>query len=157
MDIEARRRRQREYYARRKAADPEGLRAALRKSSKKYRAKNPERAKAWQRKWRKANPGYGAMWRKGNEKYQQQCRENKHGCAQRYPAPEYCECCGIRMADTPRGPQFDHDHARSFHRGWLCNACNNGLARLGDCITGLRHALAYLEKAEAAWQMSRRK
>jgi Recombination endonuclease VII len=152
VDIEARRRRQKEYYERRKARDPEGLRKATTAASMRWRAKNQERQRASVRKWREANPDYQAVWREKNRtRYSQKTRERRHKCKQRYPAPECCECCNIILAETTKGPQFDHCHAQLFHRGWLCNSCNNAIARLGDSIEGVMRAIIYLKKAEAAF------
>jgi len=134
---------------------PEEQRAARNAATARYRAKNPEKAAAMQLSWRKRNPTYHKQWAaKHFTKRARRARETKYNSVQRYPAPEHCEKCENRMADTPLGAQFDHDHATGFHRGWLCNGCNNGIARLGDTIAGLRQAIAYLERAEAAWQKS---
>lgn len=147
-------RRQTKYEARKRVEDPEGFRAMQTAKTTRWRVKNPERQASAQRSWRERNPGYGAQWRKDNaEQHRRSQRESRHGCKQRYEAPTNCECCNIIMAKTPKGPTFDHCHETSFHRGWLCNSCNNGIARLGDSRDGLLKALAYLDKAEAAWIM----
>ena len=51
-----------------------------------------------------------------------------------------CECCGR----TDEKLQWDHCHETLDHRGWLCNNCNTGIGKLGDNITGVMQALAYL-------------
>jgi len=154
-DPEKYRARQRASTQRWKAKDPERWKARTAAATLRWRTKYPERQKEIARAWRERNPGYCAQYRaKNRERHCRKARENKHGSIQRYPAPEKCERCAVVMADTPKGPQFDHDHETGFHRGWLCNACNNGIARLDDTIYGLRQALAYLEKAEAAWRAS---
>ena len=56
---------------------------------------------------------------------------------------ETCHCCG-------KGGRLvcDHDHITNEYRGWLCEACNTGIGKLGDDIEGLKRALAYLERVE---------
>lgn len=62
------------------------------------------------------------------------------------PKPENCELCGKHV--IARGKMhLDHSHKTGLFRGWLCNTCNLALGHLGDCITGLRKAIAYLERA----------
>lgn len=48
---ESRLKRQRDYEARRKAADPEGWAKAQREAAKRYRERNPEKAREATRKW----------------------------------------------------------------------------------------------------------
>lgn len=149
VDIDARRQRQKEYYLRRKARDPEGLKRSTNAATMRWRTKNPERQAEAQKNWRKNNSNYQAQWRTRNkDRRSRLMREAKHKCKQRYPAPDNCECCGVVMAETIKGPQFDHDHTHLVHRGWLCNSCNNGIARLGDSLEGVRRAVAYLERTE---------
>lgn len=62
------------------------------------------------------------------------------------PCPDSCECCGVPFAQsrTHHGACFDHDHKTGMFRGWLCNDCNVGLGRLGDCAAGVQRMLDYL-------------
>jgi hypothetical protein len=62
------------------------------------------------------------------------------------PRPTHCECCGKQPRRTL---DLDHDHKRSLFRGWLCNGCNTAIGKLGDNLTGVLRAVAYLEKAYA--------
>jgi hypothetical protein len=131
-----------------KTRTPEQI-ASRTAASRRWRAKNAEKFKAITAAWRAKNPGYQKQWREKNaEQHRRKLRETRHGCVQLTECPEHCEICGIVMAETTKGAQFDHDHARMFHRGWLCNSCNNGIARFGDTIDGVRKALAYMERAE---------
>ena len=57
------------------------------------------------------------------------------------PEPTICECCG-REGQM----RLDHDHITNTFRGWICDSCNVGIARLGDDIKGVENALAYLRK-----------
>ena len=50
------------------------------------------------------------------------------------------ECCG----KTDEILHWDHCHETLKHRGWLCANCNTGIGKLGDNITGVMQALAYL-------------
>ena len=56
------------------------------------------------------------------------------------PIPSACECCG-RAAKLA----LDHCHSTGKFRGWLCQACNTGIGKLGDTMDGLRTAMKYLE------------
>jgi hypothetical protein len=71
--------------------------------------------------------------------------------------PEACECCGKqepRISD--RGHRhflhLDHCPGSNKFRGWLCNACNLGIGKLGDTVESLERALAYLRRAECPQQ-----
>lgn len=58
------------------------------------------------------------------------------------PKTSGCECCGkLGVALV-----LDHDHTSGKIRGWLCQACNVGIGRLGDTTASVRNALLYLEK-----------
>ena len=57
--------------------------------------------------------------------------------------PTICECCGKEKQLC-----FDHDHQTEKHRGWICQQCNQGIALLGDNISGLKRALEYLHKSK---------
>jgi len=52
-----------------------------------------------------------------------------------------CECCGgdSRLA-------VDHCHTTGALRGVLCQPCNLGIGQLGDDLTGVLRAVAYLTK-----------
>jgi hypothetical protein len=56
------------------------------------------------------------------------------------PAPSCAICC--REGTT----SLDHCHVTGRFRGWLCQTCNTGLGKLGDDISGVRRAIAYLER-----------
>jgi hypothetical protein len=51
-----------------------------------------------------------------------------------------CDCCGR----TDKELLMDHCHKTEEHRGWLCQSCNIGIGRLGDCIEGVKKAVEYL-------------
>lgn len=52
-----------------------------------------------------------------------------------------CEVCGVKPGDV-----VDHCHSTGAVRGLVCRECNVGLARLGDCVDGVRNALRYLQR-----------
>tara|TARA_B100001250_G_scaffold64349_1_gene50760 strand:+ start:2548 stop:2859 length:312 start_codon:yes stop_codon:yes gene_type:complete len=56
------------------------------------------------------------------------------------PKPSHCECCGLKTTLS-----LDHDHDTGKFRGWLCEACNIGIGKLGDNLFGLKKAMRYLE------------
>jgi hypothetical protein len=102
---------------------------------------NRARGRESMRKLRAADPDYA--WRRHlmclygitPEDY---CRllEAQGGC---------CAVCGSQEAGG-RGKRFhvDHDHETGQVRGLLCHACNTGLGALGEDVTRLMAAAAYL-------------
>lgn len=69
--------------------------------------------------------------------------DRQHEIAAMYTLETKCEICG----KTPKGRlHIDHCHKTGAYRGFLCDACNNGLGRFRDSVTRLRNAIAYLEK-----------
>ena len=81
--------------------------------------------------------GSGSAW---NE-YRKTLRLRKQDAAATHPRPTACECC-----HRPAEVRFDHDHRTGKFRGWLCDGCNLGIGKLGDNLSGVRDALAYLER-----------
>lgn len=59
------------------------------------------------------------------------------------PIDSRCACCGKKTQLV-----CDHDHNTDEFRGWLCEACNTGIGKLGDDLNGVRMALAYLKRVE---------
>lgn len=59
-----------------------------------------------------------------------------------------CACC----QNTDPGEaawHIDHDHQTNQIRGILCAKCNTGIGQLGDSLSGLQQAVAYLQAHEA--------
>jgi hypothetical protein len=117
-----------------------------------YRAKDPEKHKAYLRQYRKDNPEKYRLWdsnkalkrRYGISLVQlNQLWENQKG---------YCACCGQKMK---RGGQeslsgcVDHDHTTGKVREILCTGCNIALAHLGENPARCELAAAYLRKHKA--------
>ena len=59
------------------------------------------------------------------------------------PLDSKCNCCGRKTKLV-----CDHNHKTDEFRGWLCEACNTGMGKLGDDLNGLRMAMAYLKRVE---------
>lgn len=63
-----------------------------------------------------------------------------------------CEICGATLsrdgANGTRRMAIDHDHNTGQVRGILCRACNTSVGVLGDDISGLKRALAYLTRSK---------
>ena len=57
--------------------------------------------------------------------------------------PERCECCGNKSHKTL---VLDHCHETNQFRGWICEACNTGIGKLGDDFTGVWLAAMYLSR-----------
>jgi hypothetical protein len=53
-----------------------------------------------------------------------------------------CECCKKQTDNLV----LDHDHSTNEFRGWICDACNIGIGKLGDNIEGVQNAIIYLQK-----------
>lgn len=60
------------------------------------------------------------------------------------PMTNACELCLREM--PPERMHLDHDHVTGKFRGWLCRRCNMALGGLGDTVTGVERALAYLRR-----------
>lgn len=97
------------------------------------KAKNPNRASEYNRKYRKS----ATFKIRDYLGYPTPTRERT----------EHCEMCGGQT--TPgRHMALDHCHATNTFRGWLCNRCNLGLGYLGDSKVGLERAWEYLDNCE---------
>ena len=57
--------------------------------------------------------------------------------------PMKCECCGKKSHKTR---VLDHCHETNQFRGWICEACNTGIGKLGDDFTGVWLAAMYLSR-----------
>ena len=57
--------------------------------------------------------------------------------------PEKYECCGKKSHKTL---VLDHCHETNQFRGWICEACNTGIGKLGDDFMGVWLAAMYLSR-----------
>jgi hypothetical protein len=119
----------------------------VRQRRKDWLKRNPEKARQYERNKRLKNPeGLIARTRRAGWKFRNMPTPTR-------PEPTTCECCGNAQNriqnGRPHGLHLDHDHATGVFRGWLCNACNLGIGKLGDTIESLEHALTYLRRAAA--------
>ena len=112
---------------------------------RRWRQKDPKRARAAEARKKAKNPtAYRARMCRAQWKFRGTPSPTR-------PEPAQCELCG-KPEITVRGGtvchlMLDHDHATGLFRGWLCNACNLGLGKLGDTIEALERAIAYLKRA----------
>lgn len=60
------------------------------------------------------------------------------------PEPPLCEACG--NPPSKKGMHLDHCHNSHVFRGWLCSRCNLGIGLLGDTLSGVIKAAAYLNR-----------
>lgn len=125
--------------------------------SKRYRLRHPERVKARrkkylalpetkekQRQWQRTADAKREPQRRA-EQIRRAMRKHRKAPSPTRPALVRCECCG----GPPNGKgvlHSDHDHAAHKFRGWLCASCNLGIGLLQDTLTGVKNAVAYLEK-----------
>ncbi len=104
-----------------------------------WRRKNPEKARAAQRRYKKRNPDSGVnshLRRKygitlDEYKFMLEQQENK------------CSICK-RLPEDTRRLDVDHDHITGEIRGLLCLACNSSLGGFKDDINLLKAAIIYL-------------
>lgn len=114
--------------------------------------------KEWENKNKEKRREIKKRWRQNNRSLSKKIHRNsalkfKYGITQ----TEYeeilshqggvCACCS-RFPDNKRNLGVDHDHSSGEIRGLLCDHCNVGIGRLGDCEEGVFAALAYLKRAK---------
>ncbi len=144
----------------------------LREKSRKYRAANPERVRAIDKK-SKSTPEAKARRAEYQRTYQRvyahkvRARQikSKYGLTpeafDRLLASQFdtCAICAGPPHPVVRNvkrqgvsPQFvvDHDHSTGAIRGLLCHSCNSMLGMAKDSPANLRSAAHYLEKRRGA-------
>ncbi|GEC56773.1 hypothetical protein [Bradyrhizobium phage ppBeUSDA76-2] len=123
---EKRREWQREYFAKRRATDPD-FKSRQAASRKRYR----ERLKAsGEMKRRKAEEHIRYTYGLAKEEYEAMVKR-QNGC---------CAICG----DCPDKLVVDHNHGCGTVRGLLCSNCNTGIGMFRDSTSFLLSAIKYL-------------
>ena len=125
--IEAKRIRRRDSTRRWRARNPEQAKASVKKSAAKRYAKDPDvnRKAALKRR-------YGMTLDQWNDMFAEQ--EGR------------CAICGIHAKDEKKQFVVDHCHHTGKIRALLCDSCNLGIGHLDDDINKVALALSYLKK-----------
>lgn len=136
-------------------------RAQKRRWRKRWKKKNPERAKEHKERQRRAHPeknrrkSLDYLQKNRIEVAVRQCarkfkisREEARALLQGRKGP--CEICGQGERVKRRGRTIelstDHDHKTGRPRGTLCNFCNTALGMFQDDPARMRRAADYVEK-----------
>ena len=136
----------RKYRANQLATDPEGFRA--RNAAKTARLNAARKAE---------DPAaYNAAVRRWNLKKVHGITPDEYD-EQSHAQGGLCAICkrpesAVDNSGNPRRLSVDHDHATGEKRGLLCANCNHVLGKVGDDVTLLANAIAYLnERGVWAW------
>lgn len=130
-----------------------------------YRLANRERLRVRDRerdKHRKSKPEYRErraelnkiQYARNREKYRNFYLKKKYSLTeqeyqQMYEAQDgLCAICG-NPPNSDGQLAVDHDHKSGLVRGLLCNDCNIGIGRLGDDVSRLESAVAYLRRYQS--------
>lgn len=152
-----------EQYQRRRAADPDAMRAKGREIARRQHetrrdeinarkreayAADPERHIAYQRDYARRNPE--KMRDKGLQRfYGLTLTEYEAMVSER---GGLCDICHRPESMTLRGKRkalsVDHDHDTGAVRGLLCSACNRAIGWLGDDPARVAEAAAYLARSK---------
>jgi len=111
--------------------------------NKRWRERNPERAREISRNWRKRHPikrreawlkfKYGLTWKE----YLQMRKEQQGRCA----------ICGVKFGRSQNTKaHVDHDHKTNKVRKLLCGRCNRVLGLVNEDIKILENMIKYLEE-----------
>jgi hypothetical protein len=122
---------------------------------KRYYEKNRDRLNELSKARQKAHPerhlAYSRAWYARNREKERLRAEIKNRRVYGLPEPtrsrpDNCECCG--KPNKFRVLALDHCHTTGTFRGWLCDACNLGLGKLGDTVEALQKAIDYLNRSK---------
>jgi ferric-dicitrate binding protein FerR (iron transport regulator) len=128
--------------------DREATRAYHRAYYPKWRKRNQEKVRAWNRAWNAAHPNeLSAMHLKRRYGISGEDRQ------QMFDAQEgKCAVCGrsislvVHGRNHPDMGHVDHDHRTGMVRGLVCRSCNTALAMVRDDPRVARAVACYLEK-----------
>lgn len=125
---------------------------AQRVASKKWRDKNKEKCKKWNREHIGYKDKYVKIWKKKHpeavKRWNLLTRLKNYGITQEQLDAMYikqnnkCAICGETFTKTAH---IDHDHKTGKFRGLLCSRHNTMLGHAEDNITILNNAIKYLE------------
>jgi hypothetical protein len=112
-----------------------------------YRKRNPERYRAYSRKWGRENrekkAEIQAAWVAA---YPLRRYALKYGIDESELAQMFAAADGrCNLCDKTSRLNIDHCHDTGKVRGLLCTSCNTALGKLGDRVEDLRRAIRYLE------------
>lgn len=160
-DIEATRKRKREWARKNRKMNLQQRKEYEREASRKRRAKDPEKVRAYHRayqvKWRAENKDrIAAYFQKyfSSDNYKANIEKRRRRLWKLLgmpeptrPCPDVCECCGRPQVEKKGSLDLDHCHVTGAFRGWLCGNCNRGIGLLGDSLDGARRAFEYMSRA----------
>lgn len=121
-----------------------------------YTAKNRERLREEQRRWRQENPDYHRRYNNSPERkkwIRDWTLRDKYGIsledyeAMKVAQENRCAICA-RVFGKEKGSvaNVDHCHTTGRVRGLLCGDCNRGIGLMGDDAARVRSAAGYLER-----------
>ena len=126
------------------ALTPQERRERNRAYQRRWRERNPDKAREYYLKHREARlDDMRRYYRKDPKNYVKKRIRYLERQAGR-PKPDSCEICGengVRIT-------FDHCHQRDLFRGWICQSCNAILGLARDSPDRLRKLIAYLERTK---------
>lgn len=162
MDLDARRKYQREWMRKWRAANPE----KSRESCRLWRVRYPEKWKESKRANRdKDRVTDLARYHRNKKQESLRIRALKYGIT----AEEFysllasqnhkCPGCDRMFTDQikrgdPMTPRLDHNHSTGMIRGLLCNGCNLALGNVEDSAQRLRKLAEYLERSTTVVEVS---
>jgi hypothetical protein len=129
---------------------------AARAATRRWRERNPERAKQLQReaaqRWRERNPGstkeYQRQWRERNrDRWRAYRRRYNYGTEPAHLAAMLASqngACAICAAPLGETYHVDHNHATGRVRALLCPGCNKGIGHFKEDPARLIAACEYL-------------
>ncbi|MDE2441646.1 MAG: endonuclease VII domain-containing protein [Betaproteobacteria bacterium] len=138
-----------------------------RENLRRWRAKNPEearaKARAYDREWRKGNAERAEYTRAYNQQYladpENLERQRERNLKRHYGITSAqfnelwdaqdgcCAVCGAQLEPrgrTKKSAAIDHNHATGEVRGILCRGCNTGIGNLRDDPEIIKAAAEYL-------------